>query len=143
MKNVVAPAGTHTHTAPPRPVTKAPPAGFGGEGDASAATQVAAPARPPVFLFALKSPAPLIVLAVIVAASGNPVVNLGRDQQVRPTSRKSRPRGEPLRGSAGGCHRRLGVVHRGGAEQGHRLRELVRPRPGCAGDKGAGRAACT
>ena len=32
MKNVVAPAGTYTHTAPPRPVTKAPPAGFGGEG---------------------------------------------------------------------------------------------------------------
>ena len=34
MKNVVAPAGTHTHThtAPPRPVTKAPPCTLGGEG---------------------------------------------------------------------------------------------------------------
>ena len=32
MKDVVAPAGTHTHTAPPRPVTKAPPCTLGGEG---------------------------------------------------------------------------------------------------------------
>ncbi len=50
MKNVVASAGTHTHTAPPRPVTKAPPCTLGGEGgDASATTQtVALPTRLPV-----------------------------------------------------------------------------------------------
>jgi hypothetical protein len=55
MKVVAASAETHTHTAPPRPVTKAPPAHLGARGRALATTQtVALPTRLPVF-YALKS----------------------------------------------------------------------------------------
>jgi len=69
MKKVVAPAGTHTHTAPPRPVIKAPPAGFGGEGGClghdtdSRVTDAAAR------ILCAEVPAPWIVLAVIMAAN--------------------------------------------------------------------------
>ncbi len=66
----MAPAGTHTHTAPPRPVTKAPPARLGARGVClghdtdSRVTQCGRP-----YLFALKSPAPWTVLAVIMAVN--------------------------------------------------------------------------
>ena len=53
----MAPAGTHTHTAPPRPVTKAPPCTLGGEGGMPRPRHrhAAVSTRLPVF-YALKSP---------------------------------------------------------------------------------------
>ena len=57
MKNMAASAETHTHTAPPRPVTKAPPAGFGGMWGVPwpRHRHAAVSTRLPVF-YALKSP---------------------------------------------------------------------------------------
>ena len=82
-KKVVAPAGTHTHTAPPRPVTKAPPAGFGGEGGClghdtdSRVTDAAAR------ILSAEVPAPLTVLAVMMAAPRQyPVAIWARSQSL-------------------------------------------------------------
>jgi len=67
--SVAASAETHTHTAPPRPVTKVPLHAWGRGGHALATTQTAALlVRPSVFICA-EFPAPLIVLAVIMAAT--------------------------------------------------------------------------
>ena len=81
MKSLAASAETLTHTAPPRPVTKVPPARLGARGHALATTQtVAVSTRPPVF-YAVKSLAPLIVLAVIMAATRQHPADLGETTQ--------------------------------------------------------------
>jgi len=77
----------------------------------------------------------------MVFLSGEVLVSWRREfLDVKTTSRIL----EGLLAWRGSVEPRKGLVEAAcGAEQGHRLRELVRPRPGLAGDKGRTGAACT
>jgi len=77
----------------------------------------------------------------MVFLSGEVLVSWRREfLDVKTTSRIL----EGLLAWRGSVEPRKGLVEAAcGAEQGHRLRELVRPRPECAGDKGRTGAACT